>query len=177
MEKQLDNQKAIEQDLHLQEGKDAFSRVEEMADKIADDMASELVKKIVEKSNSEEFNLSTAILAAAKTLTRLASFMYQEEQEFLKDVRMAREAIVADVLPALLSPQPCGLCEECKNGHPEECIQPNVRAERTTSRFLPVLANMLLEYDLYNKILWMYTVGREESDMASETENESEVKQ
>ena len=162
MNKHIEPSEAIEQSEDLQKGRARFDEMDEYANTMADKLASDIIQKMIAENNGEQFNLSTAILAAAKTLSHLASFMYETEDEFLKDVQMAREAAVSSVIPALLDPHPCGLCEDCKNGHPEQCINPVVRAERTTSRFLPILCNMVLEYDLFNKVLWMHTVGKDD---------------
>ena len=99
--------------------------------------------------------------------------MKKKTPEFLLDVKKARTSTVSDVIPALLDPQPCGNCISCKDGKPMECIAPQVRGDYTTSRFLPVLCNMVIEYDLFNKILHMYTVGAEDNiDKASEENKE-----
>ena len=108
----------------------------------------------------------------AKSLSHLASYLYDTEEEFLTDVKKARTSVVSDVIPALLDPQPCGLCEQCKNGNEMECINPKVRGDHTTSRFLPILCNMVIEYDLFNKILHMHTVGKQEQDVALEKNKE-----
>ena len=42
-----------------------------------------------------------------------------------------------------------------------------MRADYTTSRFLPLLCNMLVEYDLFNKVIYMHTAGKE-NDVATE---------
>ena len=52
-------------------------------------------------------------------------------------------------------------------------MHPDVRGDYTTSRFLPILCNMLIEYDLFNKIVYMHTVGKE-NDVAVEPEKEKE---
>ena len=151
---------AIEKDENFQKGYEEFNRIEQKANKVAEELSATLVESIIKNDDGEKFNLSTAIMAVAKTLTHLASYMYDTEEEFLTDVKKGRTAVVSDVIPALLDPQPCGLCEECKNGNPEFCLQPNVRGDHTTSRFLPVLANMLIEYDMFNKIIYMHTAGK-----------------
>ena len=100
----------------------------------------------------------------------LASYLYDSEEEFLTDVKKARTSVVTDIIPALLDQQSCGECQNCKNGNEAECINPTVRGDYTQSRFLPILCNMLVEYDLFNKVIHMYTTRNENlsSDEASE---------
>ena len=159
---------AIAKDENLNQGISEYKIIEKKANDVAEEISSTLVESIVK--DNEKFNLSTAILAVAKCFAHLSSYMYDTEDEF---VRKARSAVVSDVIPALLNPQPCGLCEECKNGNPQECTHPDVRGDYTTSRFLPILCNMLIEYDLFNKIVYMHTVGKE-NDVAVESEKEKE---
>jgi hypothetical protein len=107
-------------------------------------------------------------MATSKMLSYLSSYLYDNEEEFLNDVKRARASVVSDVIPALLHPEPCGECEECKNGNFEECINVKTTPEYTTSRFLPLLCNMLIEYDIFNKVLWINTVATEEEDKDNE---------
>lgn len=166
---------AIAKDDDFNQGINEYKIIEQKANDVAEEISSTLVESIVK--DNEKFNLSTAILAVAKCFAHLSSYMYDSEDEFLTDIRKARTAVVSDIIPALLNPQPCGLCEECKNGNPHECLHPDVRGDYTTSRFLPLLCNMLIEYDLFNKIVYMHTAGKEndvekENDVAIETEKE-----
>ena len=161
---------AIAKDDNLNQGISEYKIIEQKANDVAEEISSTLVESIVK--NNDKFNLSMAILAVAKCFGHLASYMYDTEEEFLTDVRKSREAVVSDIIPALLNPQPC---EECKNGNPQECLNPNVRGDYTTSRFIPLLCNMLIEYDLFNKVVYMYTAGKE-NDVAAGKENDVAVK-
>lgn len=167
----LNINEAIEKDENFQKGFDEYRRIEQKANSVAEELSASLVESIVKGDDNGKFNLSTAIMAVSKTLTHLTSYMYENEEQFLADVHKARTDVVSDVIPALLSPQPCGLCDECKNGNPEGCLNPTVRGDHTTSRFLPILANMLIEYDLFNKIIYMHTAGKTEGDEAVVVEN------
>lgn len=158
---QINIEEALGRDENIQKGYEEYRTIEEKANAVAEEISSTLIESIVKNENN--FNISTAILAVAKSFSHLASYLYDTEEEFLTDVKKARSAIVSDVIPALLDPQPCEICDECKNGHPEKCIQPKVRGDRTTSRFLPILANMLIEYDLFNKVLYMHTEGKKDN--------------
>ena len=164
---------AIAKDDNLNQGINEYKIIEQKANDVAEEISSTLVESIVK--NNDKFNLSMAILAVAKCFGHLTSYMYDTEEEFLTDVRKSREAVVSDIIPALLNPQPCELCEECKNGNPQECLNPNVRGDYTTSRFIPLLCNMLIEYDLFNKVVYMHTAGKE-NDVATENENDVAVK-
>jgi hypothetical protein len=174
------NQKEIEEafktDENLQKGIKQYQRMEEKANEVAEEISSNLIESIVK--NSSQFNISIAVLAVAKSLSHLASYLYDTEEEFLSEIKKARTATVSDVIPALLDPQPCGLCEECKNGNEMECIKPEVRGDYTTSRFLPILCNMIIEYDLFNKVIHMHTVGmkaqQDEASIKKSDENNKE---
>ena len=133
--------------------------------------AEEVVKKTDDGSKANSLTLSTAILACAKAMVNLASYAYDTEEEFKEDIVKARKAVVDTVVPALLDPQPCGQCEECKNGNPMGCINPDLNTEMLQTRVIPILANSLVEYDTWNKIMYLYTEGRELLD----TENQTEV--
>ena len=164
-------EEALERDESIQAGMNEYRTMEQKANSVAEEISSTLIESIVKEEG--KFNISTAILAVAKSLSHLTSYMYDTEEEFLIDVRKARTATVSDIIPALLDPQPCGNCEDCKNGNPLDCQNPIVRGDYTTSRFLPILCNMIIEYDLFNKILHMHTIGKEANlDEASVKESE-----
>ncbi len=167
-DKPLDAFEALKQDKDYQAGIQAYKELELKAHEESNKIAQQLVEQIVKKV--DKFNLSTAILTAAKTLTHLASFLYDTEEEFLSEVQKARRAVVTDVIPALLDPTPCGKCEACKNGRPNECLNPDVREDYTESRFLPLVANMMLEYDMFNKIIHMYLFKEEQEAEGKEEE-------
>ncbi len=163
----------LSQDPKFKEGLAAYHDIEEKAHEKASEIAKLLVDQILKKE--DKFNISTAIMAVAKTLTHLASYLYDTEEQFLTDVQKARTCAVSDIIPALLDPQPCGICEECRNGNPTACLKPNVRADYTETRFLPILANMLIEYDMFNKVLHMY-VFREEIEKRAKEESKKRSK-
>ena len=153
---------ALEKDEKMQNGLEEYKRMEQKANSVAEEISSNIIESIVKEEG--KFNISEAILAVAKSLSHLASYLYDTEEEFLYDVKKARTATVSDIIPALLDPQPCGNCMSCKDGKPMECINPEVRGDYTTSRFLPVLCNMIIEYDLFNKVLHMYTMSEDNND-------------
>lgn len=165
-------EEALGRDENLQAGLDEFKNMEQKANSVAEEISSTLIESIVK--DSDRFNISIAILAVAKSFAHLASYLYDTEEEFLLDVKKARTSVVSDIIPALLDPQPCGECLSCKDGKPMECMNPQVRGDHTTSRFLPILCNMIIEYDLFNKVLHMYTVGKESAVDEAATENKEE---
>lgn len=167
---------AIERDEDFQQGFDEYRKLEQKANSVAEELSISLIENIVKNNDNSKFNLTTAILAVSKTLSHLTSYMYENEEQFLTDVHKARTSVVSDIIPALLNPQPCGLCDECKNGNLEACLNPVVRGDYTTSRFLPILANMLIEYDLFNKTIYMHTAGKMNDDEAIEDEAAEESK-
>lgn len=168
MEVNVNIDEALQQDKNMQQGFDAYREMEEKANAVAETITESLVESIIKQEN--DFSISTAILAVAKSMAQLASFLYDNEQEFITDFEKARESITADVIPALLDPQSCGLCDSCKNGIPEQCLNPNLRTDYTLSKFLPLIANVLIEYDLFNKIIFMHTIGRSETGLDQEND-------
>ena len=151
------------EDENFKEGVNEYERIMEQSMLISEEITSALVKEIVKKTDTGEkantLTLTTSIMATAKTLINLVSYVYDSEDE-LKDVVInARKAVVDTVIPALLNPQPCGECPECKNGEP--CTNPDMDTTMLQTRTLPVLCAQLLEYDLWNKTMYMYTEGRE----------------
>lgn len=144
----------------LKEHEAGFNAYKEIERK-ASDKSKELAEKLTSSIVKEELNITTAIMAVSKTLTHLTSYFYEKEDEFLADVQKARTSVVTDIVPALLDPQPCGLCEQCKNGNLVDCINPKVREDYTETRFLPLVCNMLIEYDMFNKILHMYSINNQ----------------
>lgn len=161
----------LENDERYKEGFAAYKEMETKAHQEAEKLAEALIQAIVRKE--DKLNITTALMAVSKTLTHLASYLYDTEEEFLTDVQKARTTVVVDMIPALLDPSPCGLCEACKNGTPMECTQPKVRNDYTETRFIPLVCNMLVEYDLFNKILHMYAIRKENE--SSDAQNESVV--
>lgn len=168
-----DIQKTIEEDPKYQEGLSVYKDMETLAHATAEDLAKQLIERIVKKE--DKFNISTALMAVSKTLTHLTSYLYDTEQEFLTDVQKARTSVVTDIIPALLDPTPCGMCENCKNDKPQECLTPKVRGDYTETRFLPLICNMLIEYDMFNKVLHMYALRAESPDGDSNPNPDSDA--
>ena len=149
----------------MKEGIDSYNEIEKKATEYAEDISENIIKDILE--NKDNFNLTTAVIAVSKVLSSLASFMYDTEGDFLADVKKARECVTDDLIPALLQPQPCGICNNCRDGNQEGCINPKIREDYSTSRFIPVVANMLIEYDIFNKVLYMH-MNKEEEEKKDE---------
>jgi hypothetical protein len=166
----------IEEDNHYQEGNNEYQRIMELATATSEEITASLIQEVVKKtddgSKANALTLSTAILACAKAMVNLASYAYDTEEQFKDDIIKARKAVVDTIIPAVLDPQPCGECEECKNGNQMGCINPDLNTELLQTRVIPILANSLVEYDTWNKIMYLYTDGREllNSDEATEVE-------
>lgn len=155
----------IEEDKNYQEGNNEYQRIMELATLTSEEITASLIQEVVKKtddgSKANALTLSTAILACAKAMVNLASYAYDTEDEFKEDIIKARKAVVDTIIPAVLDPQPCGECEECKNGNPMSCINPDMNTELLQTRVIPILANSLVEYDTWNKVMYLYTEGRE----------------
>lgn len=160
-----------------------FDDMSSEAAELSKGIVSRLTEKIIKESNGEAFNLSTAILAAAKSLAGLSAYLYDSEEEFLKDLQKARMVATDDIIPALLKEGPCMECDECRSGHPEKCTNKQVRQELTTSRFLPILCSMIIEYDFFNKTIFTHIEAAvsknnggsdEASEILYDDENEGE---
>lgn len=176
----MDLEQTLLEDENFKEGENEYQRISEQSMVISEEITSALIKEIVKKTDTGEkantLTLTTAIMATAKTLINLCSYVYESEEELKDIIIKARETVVNTVIPALLDPQPCGECPECKNGQP--CSNPNMNTEMLQTRTLPILCASLLEYDLWNKTMYMYTEGREllNQDVAGDKAKKEENK-
>lgn len=154
-------------------GIEEFNVIEKRSTEFCDQVVKEGADKIL-KDDTKKFNLSTALLGTSKALAGLASFLYDNETEFLQDVKKARECVVTDIIPALLDAKPCGVCPTCKDGDTEHCVKPVLRNDMVTTRFIAVLANTMIEYDLFNKVIYTHLVdGKEDSSEGSAPTDDS----
>lgn len=170
----VDVEGALSEDKAFNEGASEYQRLSEQAQTISEEMTSTLIESVVKSSESKDnyrFTLTSAILATAKTLTNLTAYAYDDHELFIHDIKKARELVVSRIIPALLNPMPCGLCINCKNHKEEECINPVMETENTHTRFLPMISNFLIEYDVWSKILYMYTEGK--VDLSKDNEDET----
>jgi hypothetical protein len=172
---QVSSQQNVKQD-DLQKGYDEYEKLDKLAEEKATEISEKIVKDILETDDKEKYNMTIAMLSISKTMVHLASYFYEKQEDFLDDIKKARGSIPADIIPALLKPTPCGECEKCRDGFPDECIAPIVRADMTTSRIIPMISSMLVEYDLFNKILWANTVGKEELEKEKKEESAPDQK-
>ena len=122
----------------------------QVADKLAQDITADLVKKIMNEDG--EVNMQHAVLSLARSMTYLGQFAYESAEEFGADVEKARVMAADRLVVALENPQPCGTCESCNEDMP--CDTPEVESENTRTRFMPLLASALLEYDHWCKTLY-----------------------
>ena len=155
----------IKEDKNYQEGNNEYQRIMELATATSEEITASLIQEVVKTtddgSKANALTLSTAILACAKAMVNLTSYAYDTEDNFKEDIVKARKAVVDKIVPAILDPQPCGQCEECQNGNPMGCINPDLNTELLQTRVVPILANALVEYDTWNKVMYLYTEGRE----------------
>ena len=156
-------EKTIMEDEHFKEGVEEFDKIVSQASKISEEISSALIKEIIKTNDdgkkANTLTLTTAIIAVSHALINLTSYVYNSEEELMDIVKKSREAVINTVIPALLNPQPCGECPECKTGQP--CSNPNMETELLQTRTLPILCAEILEYDLFNKTVYMHTEGRE----------------
>lgn len=122
----------------------------EIADKLVADL--HLIDEDISIEEARD-NIMIAKLSAAKALTALASFSY-EEKDFMDAIDLSRHCVQNELVPMLMQEEPCGECENCRNGNPNLCIRPKVRESHVESRFLPLLAESLIEYDAWNEVLY-----------------------
>ena len=141
--------------------KKALEKYEE-AEKLSQEYSAQLAKQLIDilhldnkQQTIEEarYNLVVAKMSAAKLLATISSFSYIEK-DFMDSLIRARQCVQDELIPMLIQQEPCGECESCKNGHPEQCIRPHVRDEYCESRFLPLLSDALIEYDAWSEILY-----------------------
>lgn len=155
--------KALQEDDNFKEGANEYERIMEQAQTISEEITSSLISEIVKKTDdgdkANSFTLTTAISAVAKTLINLVSYVYNDEKEYLDTIKEARQAVIEKVIPALLNPQPCGECPECKVGN--SCTNPKMDTSLLQTKSLPIVSASMIEYDLWNKLMYMYTEGKE----------------
>lgn len=148
----------LKQDENFQK---ALAKYEE-AEKISQEKSATFAQTLVdalqlddEKLTMEQarFNLLIAKMTAAKLLAAISSFSYTEN-EFMESLVNARKLVQDELVPMLLDAEPCGECEACKNGHKDRCLNPKIRESYCESRFLPLLADAMIEYDAWSEILY-----------------------
>lgn len=148
----------LSEDPDFKKSLNKFQEIDDKSQQFSIDISNKIVEMLDltnENLTREEarFNFLTAKLAAAKLLATIASFNY-EEDDFLEGMERARKMIPEEVVPMLMNVQPCGQCDNCKNGKKNECLNPKVREEACESRFLPLLSEALIEYDIWNEVLY-----------------------
>jgi len=149
---------ALKEDPDFQNALKKYEYADEQSQKFSMDMADKIVEMLHLQDTNQtieeaRYNLLIAKLSAAKLLATLSSFSY-EEKDFVDAIDNARKCVQEELVPMLLQSEPCGECENCKNGRPDECIRPHIRHSHSESRFLPILAESLIEYDAWNEILY-----------------------
>ena len=148
----------LREDEDFQNALKKYEEAETISQEHSSKMATDLIALLhLEDQNmtveQARFNLLVAKMTAAKLLATLSSFSYIEK-DFMDSLVNARKLVQDEIVPTLMQVEPCGECIQCKNGHKELCINPNVRNEYCESRFLPLLADALIEYDAWSEILY-----------------------
>lgn len=122
----------------------------------ANEESTEMVTKLVDKiviEGGEKFNLTKAMLASAYNMSNLASYLYENEEEFDTDMEKAHEIVMEIIFPALLQPRPCEECENCLDEDYANCTNIQTNEEHVRSKFIPLIAAMMVEYDTYMRIV------------------------
>jgi hypothetical protein len=147
--------RAMDEDKALQEGNELHERMVEQAAVLSDEITSALVKKIVDSSETDNpLKKEVAILAIARTLTTLASYSFETEDEFMTSLRSAYNKMEQNVLRAILNPRPCAECAECSQ-YLQECSEKDgLDTKMTTNANLCLMSYELINYDLWNKVLY-----------------------
>ena len=150
----------IREDEHFKESVEEYQDMEaECADK-----GNELARRLIEeyglndpdKPEEELYrNLRMAKMTTAKALASLGSLNYQKE-EFFGAMERAKKCVQQEIVPILTDAKPCGVCENCRNGRRDDCLTPKIRTTHCESRFLPLLCDTLIEYDIYNEMLFRH---------------------
>lgn len=146
------------QDEDFQKALKKYEELEEQSAERANKISLELVKDLGLQDpqttiDQARNNLILAKMTAAKVLATLSSFSY-EEHDFMAMLEAARTCVQAELVPMLINKEPCGQCESCKNGRPNDCLNPKYRESHSESRFLPLLSDALIEYDAWSEILY-----------------------
>lgn len=127
----------------------------------ARELANKMSEVIIQELHLDDDSLSIkearkhhviAKLASSGLLAMLSSLSY-DEADFAISAKRAREIVTNQLVPMLVDEQPCGECDECKNGHPEKCLNPKYDEKNSESRFLPLLCQALIEYDAWAESL------------------------
>lgn len=147
--------KAMDEDKALKEGNEIHERMVEQAAVLSDEITSALVKKIVDSSETDNpLKKEVAILAIARTLTTLASYSFETEDDFMASLRSAYNKMEQNVLRAILNPRPCSECTECSQ-YLQECSEKDeLDTKMTTNANLCLMSYELINYDLWNKVLY-----------------------
>ena len=148
----------LREDKDFQNALKTYEEAEEKSSTYASELSMKLVDILNLKDQNQTIqqarhNLVIAKMTVAKMMATLSSFSY-EEKDFLESLQLSRECVQKELVPMLMQKEPCGECVECKNGHPERCIRPNIRSSHCESRFLPLLCDSLIEYDAWSEILY-----------------------
>jgi len=172
MKMDLNIAQSLLDDENYKEGMNEYERACEQAQTVSEEITSALISEIIKQTDTGEkandFTLSTAILAVAKTLINLSAYMYDTEEDFRNYIQKSRQCVIETIFPSILNPQPCGKCPECKSG--KECSNPVIQDEMLQSKVLPIVTGAMIEYDMWNKLMYLYL---EKSESSNDTEDKA----
>lgn len=159
-------------DKNYEEGMKEYDRVITLAQKYSEEISNSLLDEIIRQHDDEnikeedKISLQTALLACSRAMVNLCAAVYDNEQEFRDDIVLCRKKAPI-VIQAATHMKPCGKCEACLSGHDESCLKPvfgsedEIDTEIMASRRVPILVDEIMEFDIWNKIIYLYTQGRE----------------
>jgi hypothetical protein len=121
-----------------------------LADELAQEVTTTLLKKIM--ASKGKYDIRHGVLALARSLTYFGQYQYDDTEEYGKDIIKAREIAGDRLILALENPKPCEKCEACQKG--ERCTEPVLETENTRTKFMPLVASSMLEYDHWCKTVY-----------------------
>lgn len=110
----------------------------------------ELLQPFIDKPSQENFYIMAGALSSC--LYSISSLFFTENT-IDEAFEALEEALIEKIVPALNKITPCGNCIECMNGNFDDCENPNIDYSYTTSAHITLLANRLLDYDAYIKMV------------------------
>lgn len=121
-----------------------------LADELVQDILSMISKKIDCKNS--DIKLKHGLLALSRSMTYFCRYLYNNDEEYNKEISRARELVADKLILSLENPQPCTKCNSCKSNEP--CENPIVESKNTTTKFITLIASAMIEYDNWCKTMY-----------------------
>lgn len=168
----LDFKSVLDEDEKMKDGQREYEKMITTAQELSEEITSGLLQEVVK---DKRITLQVAVMACARAMVNCAMYYYDDEDSFMADLKLARKEVVDKVVPAMLDPKPCGVCEACRKGKP--CINPELNTSCLTTKCVPLVAESLVDYDTWNKVLYMSVYGPEpkEEDVWKDTPSEPQA--